>query len=190
MKASVSALLCVLLLAFGAESARADDRTPEQIKAAKEFTVEGIGFSATPQTIRTKWPTAERVAEESNAKLGLEVLRVDSTPNTDGVDFHFLDGRLMKMQVWYFPERVKKMGGYLTVAEKLVTRLGKADADSKGGNVDESEGEICQFDWVIPEAERWIRYHVTKKVAVLSVWDREVARKKEAKEKASADTGF
>jgi hypothetical protein len=72
----------------------------------------------------------------------------------------------------------------------LVAKLGKADADSEGINDDPKSENIADYDWVIPEAERWFSYVVTTKGALLTIWDREIARKKQAKEKAAAETGF
>jgi hypothetical protein len=190
MKVVPVVVACLAVLVASTGSIRADERTPEQIKAAKEFAVEGIGFTATPQTIRAKWPQTERVAEDSNPKIGLEVLLVPETQNTDGIQFTFLDGKLMQIFVLYLPARVKKMGGWTTIAEKVVARLGKADADSKGVDRDPKSDKVADFDWVIPEAERWFQYKVNTDAAALIIWDREVARKKEAKEKAVAETGF
>lgn len=186
---SFAVVVCASVVALATLS-QADDRTPEQIKAAKDFMIEGIGFSATPQTIRAKWQFAKTVEKESNPKIGFEVLRVGETPNTDGIDFCFLDGKLMQMWVWYAPQRLNKIGGWDVILDRLIKKFGKGDADSKGTKVDTEDGEVYQIDWVIPEAERWVRYDVKKKVAVLQIWDREVARKKEAKEKATAETGF
>jgi hypothetical protein len=190
MKGMLVVTASAIALAACSVVAHAADKTPEQIKAAKEFIIEGIGFSATPQTIRTKWPNAERVAKESNSKIGVEVLFVSETQNTDAMQFTFLDGKLMKIQALYQPARVKKMGGWETIAEKLVAKLGKADADSEVIDDDPKSEKIADFDWVIPEAERWFSYVVSKKSALLTICDIELARKKEAKEKAAADTGF
>ncbi len=190
MKVSTVVLISALALALNVSTTYADERTPEQVKAAREFTVEGVGFNATPQTIRAKWPTATSVPKQSNPQIGLECIRVEGTANTDGIDFFFLDGKLMNMLVWYFPSRTSKMGSWSTIAEKVVARLGKADVDSKGLDQDSKSKEICEYDWVIEDAERWVRLHVTTEFSVLKVWDREVARKKLAKEKATAETGF
>jgi hypothetical protein len=191
MKTTVAKIAyAIAIILVGASLCQADDRTPEQVKAAKDFMVEGISFTATPQTIRAKWPNIERVAKDSDAKLGLEVLRVDTTLNTDGIDFTFVDGKLMQMLVWYFPDRLNKMGGSETIATRIVAKLGKADADSDGYNVDGAEGQICKFDWVIPDADRFIRLSARKKSTVLIVQDRELKKKLEAKKQASANTGF
>lgn len=187
MKVLPVVIVCLAALAASMEGVRADDRTPEQIKAAKEFTVEGIGFSATPQTIRTKWPSAERVAKECDAKLGWETLRVGKTPNTDGIDFSFLDGKLVLMWVWYFPERTNQMGGWEVIPRRIVDKLGKAEA---GSNEGKDEDEIFRADWVIPEANRFIRFIAEKKRSILIIVDREMQKQLEQKRQAAANTGF
>ena len=188
MKVSTVVLISAVALAFNVT--HADERTTEQVKAAKEFTIEGVGLDATPQTIRAKWPTATSVPKESNPKIGQELIRVDRTANTDGIDFDFLDGKLMSMSVFYFPGRTNKMGGWSTISEKIVARLGKADADSTGMDYDSNSKVICEYHWIVEDAERAVRLYVTKELALLRILDRELARKKIAKEKATAETGF
>jgi len=177
-------LSCVLRLT----NCYAEDRTPEQIKAAKDFSVEGMNFmNTTLQAIRTKWPGASRYEKECDAKIGWETWRVDKTANTDGIDFSFVDGKLVSMWVWYFRQRTDKMGGLDVIPQRVKDKLGLADVAKR----DAEDDELARFDWVIPDANRFIRLIIFKdQKTTLYIVDRNLRNVLEEKQKATANTGF
>ena len=184
-------LACVLRLTnCYAEEEREQDveRTQEQINAAKDFGVEGMNFTnTTPQTIRNKWASAARYEKECDAKIGWETWRVDKTANTDGIDFSFVNGKLESMWVWYFRQRIDKMGGFEVFPKRITDKLGKPDKGQRNAE----EGELLRFDWVIPEASRFIRLIWYKdQKTTLYIVDRNLRNALEEKQKASANTGF
>ena len=184
MRISVIVSILASTLALSTLVGRAEDRTPDQIKAAKEFAVEGIGFGVNPQTIRVKWPNVKRVAESSDSKIAWETLRVPDTTNTDGIDFEFLEGKLVSMVVWYFPDRVSRMGGWEILPERIQGKLGLADS------LEKADAEIFRADWVIPEANRFVRLVVENKKAFMVITDRDAKEQVIHKKQSSASTGF
>ncbi len=176
--------LFAIALVTSATTALADDNTPEQVKAAKEFKVEGIDLTATLESIRAKWPSLVYVEKESNKKIGLAYYRVDKTTNTDGLDFAFLDGKLMSIFVWYFPARIDKMGGASILAEKIVARIGKAD------NAKKEDDKSFSATWRFVEAGRYFIFEGNKERSILTIMDIAVSEKMTEKQKATAETGF
>jgi hypothetical protein len=115
-------------------------RTPEQVKAIRDFRIEGVGLKTTRDEFLAMFKEAELEKENSTIKLGIEIYKVARTRETDGIRFKFLDGKLVKILASYSPSRIKAIGGDSIIPEKLTLRFGKSESDNSGGSYGWSSG--------------------------------------------------
>jgi hypothetical protein len=167
---------------------KADGRTEEQTKAAKEFKFEGVSFSTTLEEFKTAHPDAELQAEDSDKKIRLEVYLADSEAASI-LMVKFFDGQLMEMRILYDVKKVNKIGGWEVLLERLVDKFGKADADSLGYDKEEKK---AQLDWTFKKANKVVTFLAVerKNHFRVDVEDTEIAKKMRDAKAKSADTGF
>lgn len=181
---SISIIFSFSILLFSTISF---SRTPEEIAAAREFTVENIGFSNTISLLKSKYPDAQIVQEESDSACNLVFYRIDSTNSTDGLDISFYKGKILELRAWYFPERVHgSFGSWDVIAEKLVSKIGKAE-DVKQGK---GEDDIAEITWRIPEAKRYFRLEVTTKRVLLQIVNTDLLKQYKDLKKLKGNAGF
>ena len=187
MKIKILALVGFLCFPIGfAVNAFGDDRTAEQNKAAKDFTVEGLGLGATYTAIKAKYPYIEFISKDSDSNVGLAVWRTFSTKKVDAVRFYIFNGKLYKISIFYTAETLTKFGGYDTIYQKLVEKYGKEDESSP------DEKSLCDYTWQLFDVNRFINYTVVKEsgAGFVIVADKELSRQLTEKRKSQADVGF
>ena len=187
MKTKALALFSCLIFFVGFwVNAFGDDHTADQNKAAKEFTLEGIGLGATYSAVKAKHPDIEFVKDKSDAKVGLAIWKTYSSKAVDIITFNFLDGKLYKIEVFYMDKTLDKFGGYKTVYEKLVAKYGKEDETS------DDEKFVCDYTWQFFDADRFMNYYIVKTnySGYLVVVDKALTRQLTEKKKANANVGF
>lgn len=173
-----------IVLAFSAIVAHSSDRTPEQIKAAKEFAIDHIGLSLSYSATKRAIPTIERMEKDSDITIGLESWRANNTTNTDGLDMTFLDGKMMGLIAFYSSERILEMGGWDTIVRRVAGKIGKAVI------IKAEDNELYRFEWKIQEINRIFRYIVTKKACVLAIIDIDLQNEMISRRSKRANTGF
>lgn len=163
--------------------------TPEQLAAARDFAIEGIGLNTTVTSFKAKYPSAELIADESDTACNMVFYRVDSTSSTDGIDVKFFSGKVLEIRAWYFPSRVNKtFGTWGVIAEKLVQKIGKAD-EVKEGNDDDNV--IARIFWRFPdEVNRYFAMDVTTERVLLVATNLLQYKKYLELKKSKADVGF
>lgn len=177
-------------LAVGVEPLRADDRTDDEISAARSFKLESVHLGMSEKEFRALYPDATPLDDLADANTGTTGLRVAQTINTDGIDAAFWKGRLIEFYAWYGVQRTKMLGGYTTLIERLVNKLGKGDADSRGANEDPQSDEILQLRWRIPEADFYCEILVEKKINRINVADMRAWTERDKLRAEKADVGF
>ncbi len=114
-------------------------RTPEQLKAIREFQIEGVGLKTTRDEFLAIFKEAEFEKENSIQKLGIDIYKVGRTRETDGIRVKFLEGKLVKILASYSQARIKAIGGDSIIPDKLKFRFGLTELD--GGYGWSSRGE-------------------------------------------------
>jgi hypothetical protein len=179
-----SLLICFAL--FGATVVcTGDERTKEQIKAAKEFTFEGIPFSTTLEQFKKKHPSATP-GEDTDSKIGVAEFRFDSDAATI-VSAKFFQGKLYRITMLYEGVKLSNVGGSEALLERLTKKFGKPDANSRGII---SKGPLeWEGQWAIPDASRFVKIHAALGSVEIGVADTAIYDKLLAKRKAS-NSGF
>jgi hypothetical protein len=181
MRVKVFALLGLLSVSISvAVNAFADSHTDEQKKAAKEFSIEGIGLGASYSEIHAKFPDIEFRKDLSDPKVGLAVWRTYKSKTSDGIAFSLFGGKVYKIEVGYLSKTLTDLGGYKTVYDKLVAKYGKEDKST----VDEKF--LASFTWKFYDVDRYIAYQVTKTDGHFVVMD--VALFKQLSKKQDSNT--
>jgi len=134
-------------------SAEAEDRTEKEIAAAKAFNIEGVKLGMSKEEFLQLFPEAVEDSKRSRPDIGVEALRVDNTGKTSGIDVKLLDGKVIEVYAFYTDSRVEEMGGVGTLAERLVLKFGKAEANSPG----RTEGGKLALIWRIHGAAFWCK---------------------------------
>jgi hypothetical protein len=180
----------VSFFALGAEPLRADDRTRDEISAARSFKLESVFLGMSENEFRALFPNAAPLDDLTDANTGTTGLRVARTRNTDGIDAAFWKGRLIEFYAWYGAERANKLGSYITLIDRLVDKLGKADADSRGASEDPNSDEIAHLKWRIPQADFYCEILVKKKINRINVADMRAWTERDKLRADKADVGF
>jgi hypothetical protein len=185
------ALIALLsLLPFGAELLHADTRTGDEISAARSFRLESVFLGMSEREFRALYPDAKPLDDLTDSSTGTTGLRVAQTKNTDGIDGAFWKGRLIEFYAWYGAERANKLDGYMTLIGRLVDKLGKGDADSRGARNDPNSDEIAQLRWRIPDANFYCEILVTKKINRINFVDMGAWSERGKLRADKADVGF
>jgi len=161
--------------------------SPEQIQAASEFSIEGVGFQTTLTSFKTKFTQAKEIESESEPEFGVMFYRIDTTANTDGIDVIFYNNKVMELRVWYFPSRINSVFGTWTIiGEKLVKKIGHADE----GNQGTTNKDIASLTWRIPEAKRYFNIKVTISKLLLKAVNMELYEECTNLKNSKANVGF
>ncbi len=111
--------------------------------ALAQFSFEGTTFATTLNEFHRRYPAAILNRDDSDEKIGLRNFAVVGTKAADGAFFTFLDQQLHSIQIFYYPERINKMGGAYMVSKKVFHAFGspiktetKGDADRAVWSVD------------------------------------------------------
>jgi hypothetical protein len=134
MPAIKTVLASILLLFALGGSAISDDLPPRsraQNEAAAAYAIDGVSFALTPEQFREKFPRARKSDNAGDEKIGLIHYKL-LTESASGVSVSFYNGKVNKIRVVYFTDKLKEIGGDRVVLDDLVTRFGKPDPDSKG----------------------------------------------------------
>ena len=100
---------------------------PAQREAIKDFSFKGVGFGASVEDLQQALPVDfldEHSAPEKGHKL------FSHTPEGGDVTyvfFSFLDDSLFEIRIAYNPDTANRIGGWNTIAERLVKKFGKAN---------------------------------------------------------------
>ncbi len=184
-----TAIALSVVLLFAAQTGRSDDRTPTEIANAKGFVLDSVKLGMTEQEFSRLFPNAKPLSDLTNPKSDTKGFRVDSTTNTDGIDAAFWNGRLLEFYAWYAPRRTNEMGGYMTLIKRMIEKLGKGDADSKGVKGTD-DNESLQIKWKINECSFFCEILVKPDMTRINITDTEAHTKRAEAIAKKAPVGF
>lgn len=184
--------VCFIYLALTVHAgapAKPVERTPAQVQAARQFTFEGVGLAMSRTAFLEKYPAAQPLEAQSNAKAGIQCYRLDKLQSADVADFLFLDDVLYEVTVFYTSTRLKEMGGETIPFKKLVQKLGPQDKDSPG--ISKKDGQnVFSARWSFSEIRTRINFMATGKMAYVSYRDTSRAGLADKRATAAAELGF
>ena len=161
---------------------------PAQREAIKTFSFRGVGFGASVEDLQNALPVTF-LDDQSSPEKGQKVFaHIPEGGDVSGVFFSFIDDSLYEIRLAYDAPTANRVGGWNTIAERLVKKFGKADAESKGTEVEEPM--IASFFWNFGEDDRFIEMTVDKKYARVTFTDTAGWRRWDAAKKQGADVGF
>jgi len=161
---------------------------PAQREAIKAFSFKGVGFGASVEDLQRALPVTF-LDDESSPEKGQKVFA--HTPeggDVSAVFFSFIDDSLFEIRLVYDARTANRVGGWDTIAERLVKKFGKADAESKGDKVEAPM--IASFFWNFREDDRFIEMEVDKNYSRVSFTDLAGWSRWDAAKKKGADVGF
>ncbi len=161
---------------------------PAEREAIKSFAFKGIGFGASADDLQRKL-TVSFFEDQSMPEKGQRVFcHIPDHGDISGVFFSFIDDSLYEIRLVYDAPTANRIGGWDTIAERLVTKFGKADGNSKGTDVEEPE--IASLFWNYSDDNRFIEMQVDKKYTRVTFTDLAGMRRWEAAKKKGAEVGF
>ena len=184
---SMNAILVLSVAMLFVHHVYGDDSMTTHVANAKSFSIEGVKLGMTIDDFKKLFPAAEPLSDLSDTVNNKQGFRVDSTANTDGIDAAFFEGKLFDCYVWYMPSRLNKMGGDETILNKLVEKFGKANADSKGYDGENSKLEL---HWRIPEADFYCSFMATPNKSTMNITDTAAFKKFMELKAKKANVGF
>lgn len=184
MKTSLVSCFVVLFCVVGV--CRADERTAEQTKAAKDFKFEGVTFATTVAEFKKLHPNAKE-DKESDKKLKVEQYIVPSQA-ADRMAVYFFEGKLYEMRILYRSKQLDKIGGDAVLIERLRDKFGKADASSPG--VTKKTPLEYEFEWEMKDANKSFAIIGKDDYVRIDAVDTLVNAKILEAKKKTADTGF
>lgn len=101
-------------------------RTQAQVKSIDEIKIEKVGVDASLDDFRKLHPDAEIRKDEDN-KYGVKVYLLKDQDGETYSYFHFLDDKLMSMNITWTDKGLKEAGGEEKIVDKIVKKYGKAD---------------------------------------------------------------
>jgi hypothetical protein len=165
-----------------------DERTNEQMLAAKQFTFEGVALSCSLKDFLLKYPSAQLLGSESQANLGIKCYCVRALQSADMAQYTFLDDTLFEVTVVYTHEGLKKIGGEKVLLNRLTDKFGPPDRDFSAGRVVKDGEEV--FRWHLRGARRVFAYSYRPNLCLILFFDsskNELANKRKAEK---ANVGF
>lgn len=108
---------------------------------------------------------------------------------TDGAELSFLDGKLYKIRLFYFPATVNQLGDWGIILSRLVDRFGRANADSKGNETGD-EDHFAAYFWRFDDVKKWISFDVFKTAVLVEFEDLVAHWELENRKKKTANLGF
>jgi hypothetical protein len=106
-------------------------RTPEEMDAAVRYEFDGVSFSLSLSQFRQRFPRAEKVDKATDEQIGLLHYKLE-TDKATVIAVSFYNGKVHKIHVVYFADKLKAIGGEWVVMDDLAKRFGKPNPDSKG----------------------------------------------------------
>jgi hypothetical protein len=166
-----------------------EQRTRDQIQAAKEFSFEGITLGMSLENFLEKYPAARLQPDESNDKVGHKSYRVEALETADAAQYQFLDDVLFQVTAFYTPARLTEMGGATIPLRKLVQKLGKQDKNSPGISRIKGE-ETFSAKWDFADLNLRIRFVAGGKFSYISFADTKKAAAVGQRVTEKAEVGF
>lgn len=190
IRLSAALLLLFVLPAFSQEPSPPSVSGGNRFLAIRDYTFQGMTFGTDLKTFQEKYPSALPWAEESDPDNGLQVFLLTDVSGPDQVVLSFYNNQLFRVTLIYSVPTINAMGGWQTLAEKLVAKYGKADGDSLGTDV-KGDDEVANYFWrFIPSVNRTIRLRVMTKAAKVEFSDASAYEKWQARKKQNANVGF
>jgi len=180
----IPSLLVILALFVGSVFAN-----PEHDKAIKDFKFNGLPFGTDTKTFKAKFPKAELSADQSDPKIGLLMYTMRDVSGIDLAAFYFQDDKLFRCTYIYSAKTTEKIGGWITVVEKVVDKFGKADEDCMGIDTVE-KGHLANFFWKFPNVNRFIEADIREDMMKVIFTDTEGRDRMIERQKENAELGF
>jgi len=95
------------------------------------FEFHGMSFGGSEDDIEEFFSDCAYDKASSDPKAGIGVYNVEAT-GVDEAKLWFFSGRLYMVTLIYGAARVASMGDWTAIADRLVARFGKANAESSG----------------------------------------------------------
>lgn len=161
---------------------------PAQRAAIKNFAYKGVGFGASVEDLENELPVTF-LDDQSTPEKGHRVYaHLPGQGDVSGVFFSFINDELYEIKLVYDAPTANRIGGWDTILERLVSKFGKADPESKGFEVEEPM--IASLFWKYPDEERFIDFEVDQKYTRVAFTDLVRYRRWEESKKQGADVGF
>jgi len=146
-------------------------------KSLGSFTFDGLTIgSTTLDEFRAKYrPGNKRETyfdsnkDDTDTTNGVEAFIVTGVPNCDAIQCKFLDGTLYEIRIHYNVDRVNKMGGLVSIVEKISSRFELSPMLAVTTNVKGDDMSI--YTWESPENSRRAELRVPPTIAILYVVD-------------------
>jgi hypothetical protein len=164
----------------------ADDRTEKEIAGAKAFNIEGVKLGMPKGEFLRLFPEAFENPDRSRPDIGVVALQINKTAKTNGINVSLLDGKVIDVYAFYSSSQVASMGGLKALLDRLVAKLGKADAKSP---VKTEKGTVELF-WRIYEASFYCKIVENAKVTAINYTDMAAWGVMRDRQKEVADPGF
>jgi len=103
-------IVVVGMIPFGSPAPGAEELTKAESSLAS-YTVEGVPLGAAFASFDRKFPVKMVNEKESNEKLGVRCYVVLVEGNEAAAGFHFFEGKVYEIDMYYSAERIEKMGG-------------------------------------------------------------------------------
>ena len=182
----------VLPPSAGTTSRSADDRTEEQVRAAKDYAFNGISFSTSVNDLKKLYPKLTAIKDGTEAGLKLETYVINEAEGAkpaDALCLYFCDGALYKMKLLYTDDMVKGMGGLGVLVGRVANKFGKPDEDSLG--IISEDPPKLDTHWGIKDAGRRIEmWNSSEERIGIVISDLPIVAKLQAAKEKAAKTGF
>jgi len=114
-------------------------------KNANEFKFEGASLGITIQKFIQKFPEAKTI-EDDEEKYGSKTYQVESLKSASLVLYRFLDGILYFIAVVYDKDKIDEIGGFETLTNRVIAKIGRADRGNTGEELSDQENSV-EYTW-------------------------------------------
>jgi hypothetical protein len=173
-----------------AENSQTENGDNDVLQNAMNFALNGVKLGVDSEAFIKKCPQAQRQTDE-DAKYGEVTYEIVSESGNKSNGYYFLDGCLFLMNIIYTAEGMSHVGGVNAFAEHIVSKLGKADANSPGQHPSDSKySSILWWDFR-SSIGRYFELDVTQDNAVIfKIFDNKKKEVLSKRKLADSDVGF
>ncbi len=156
----------------------------EVIRTALDFSLSGIKIGMTPEEVKALGVKLESNIQADDPELKLACYTAKDFQGLDLLVLRFVDGKLCTMSVAYSPETLTKLGGWQTVYQRLIAKLGPPRETPD--TIEANKSAI----WLFPDQNRTFTMGPTGSGLLVTICDLNATSDLSKKRQAKVNIGF
>ena len=167
-----------------APAANSNTSTSDVSRTVLDFSLSGIKIGMTPEEVKTLGAKLESNFQADDPEVKLACYTAKDFQGLDLLVLRFVDGKLCTMSVAYSSETLTKLGGWQTVYQRLMAKLGPPRETPD--TIEANKSAI----WLFPDQNRTFTMGPTESGLLVTICDLNATSELSKKREAKVNIGF